>query len=524
MSNLILFIPKIIDYSLIRLNEFEIKLNNSNNNYLRKYGSYVVDLLSLIIFSYFLAALLFMVISLLPSIYMLISNVIKIIIGSINLKVVQLDINPLMLSTIQYKNLFILLILVVVISITILIFNYKNKDFRLIRLLAIANSILRLVFTNLQFKFSLFFWGAIFSVIASSITLLIVPISFFLNYILGIILFWAAFFVILFTYSNFSKDNIRAKRFVLFLLFVPISISYIIKNQSTLFDDPVNLLFLFVTIFFLFDRIFSLLVEYKEQIYEGKDLNFVITYFAEEDFSKIKIENQLDDEDGLKLFDNDILAGVVFLKSKNPNLLKAERCLRKSLVNIPNDNFVRFVLAEVLHKMGGDKNVLEAIGLLINIKKTQIEDPYAFEIVDINELIDLYLQDLKEENRKKIVETLENQSRELTFNISREKGKSEKYKIPGYRSKKKWKKFFSSIIYTLVILMILRLILPTSTFYGLMDVGINGILLSIFALIVGLIRPSLVLFKKNKTRKNVIYYYSFLIIAFFCLSVFFATK
>ncbi|MGE1195446.1 tetratricopeptide repeat protein [Priestia megaterium] len=524
MPNFILFIPKIIDYSLIQLNEFEIKLNNSNNNYLRKYGSYVVDLLSLIIFSYFLAALLFMVISLLPPIYMLISNVIKIIIGSINLKVVQLDINPLMFSTIKYKNLFILLILVVVISITILIFNYRNKDFRLIQLLAIANSILRLVFLNLQFKFSLFFGGAIFSVIASSITLLIVPISFFLNNILGIMLFWVAFFVTLFTYSNFSKDNIRAKRFVLFLLFVPISISYIIKNQSTLFDNPVNLLFLFVTIFLLFDRIFSLLVEYKEQIYEGKDLGFVITYFSEEDFSKIRIVNHLDDEERLELFDNDVLAGAVFLRSKNPDLLKAEKCLRKSLASIPNDNFVRFVLAEALYKMGGDKNLLEAIDLLRDIQKTQVENPYEFEIINIKQLINLYIQGLKEPNRKKIIETLENESRKLTANASKKQNKSKKNKFFGYRSNKKWKKFFASIIYIWLLLMILRFILPTSTFYGLMNVGSGGALFSAFTLIVGLIEPSFVLLKGNKTRKYVIYYYSFLTIAFFSLSVFFATK
>ena len=56
-------------------------------------------------------------------------------------------------------------------------------------------------------------------------------------------------------------------------MFIPIVISNILQNKT---QGSISLLFLTVTIFLTFERVFAILVEYKEQIYEGKEWIFAL--------------------------------------------------------------------------------------------------------------------------------------------------------------------------------------------------------------------------------------------------------
>lgn len=96
-------------------------------------------------------------------------------------------------------------------------------------------------------------------------------------------------------------------------------------------------------------------------------------------------------------------------------------------------------------------------------------------------------------------------------------------KIAGCRSKTNWKMFVASSIYTYIIFLILRGMLPGTVDSSLMGIGIIGVLLSLLGLIVGVIRPAYVLPKvKLKTRKRVLYWYSYLVIVFLSMTVVFA--
>ncbi|MGG0305902.1 protein TolA, partial [Priestia megaterium] len=113
----------------------------------------------------------------------------------------------------------------------------------------------------------------------------------------------------------------------------------------------------------------------------------------------------------------------------------------------------------------------------------------------------------------------------MPFNTRNTGDRPKKIRILGYRSGTSSKMFIASIVYILLFLLLFRTILPTSTFNVFMSIGIIGFLLSILALIIGLIKPSIVLPKAEyKTRKKAVYYYSFSFIAFFLLAIFFTVE
>ncbi|PDZ76736.1 protein TolA [Bacillus cereus] len=95
-------------------------------------------------------------------------------------------------------------------------------------------------------------------------------------------------------------------------------------------------------------------------------------------------------------------------------------------------------------------------------------------------------------------------------------------KIFGYRSKTAWKMFIASIVYIFILFLILQAIIPNSIRPALVNIGFLGFLLSLLALIIGLIKPQFVLPKiQIKTRKKVVYSYLYLVLAFFLMGIVF---
>ncbi|EOO79256.1 protein TolA [Bacillus cereus BAG1O-1] len=92
-------------------------------------------------------------------------------------------------------------------------------------------------------------------------------------------------------------------------------------------------------------------------------------------------------------------------------------------------------------------------------------------------------------------------------------------KMFGYRSKTGWKMFIASIVYSLILFLILQAIIPNSIHPIIVNIGFGGFMLSLLALIIGLIKPQFVLPKiQIKTRKKVLYSYLYLALAFFLMS------
>ncbi|WP_264448895.1 cell envelope integrity protein TolA [Bacillus cereus] len=92
-------------------------------------------------------------------------------------------------------------------------------------------------------------------------------------------------------------------------------------------------------------------------------------------------------------------------------------------------------------------------------------------------------------------------------------------KMFGYRSKTGWKMFIASIVYSIILFLILQAIIPNFIHPIIVNIGFWGFLLSLLALIIGLIKPQFVLPKiQIKTRKKVLYSYLYLALAFFLMS------
>lgn len=95
-------------------------------------------------------------------------------------------------------------------------------------------------------------------------------------------------------------------------------------------------------------------------------------------------------------------------------------------------------------------------------------------------------------------------------------------KLPGYRSNTTLNMYIGSICYTVLIAFLLKLILPSQIQIALYSLSLGCMLLGLLCFVIGLIEPTLVLFRtKEKTRAKVFYYYSYLIIAgFACIFIF----
>ncbi|PGO43048.1 hypothetical protein CN977_21455 [Bacillus thuringiensis] len=389
-----LLIIKMLDDALLKFDEWENELNESENKFKKKLGIYAIDLMALLLFSYFFGALLYVFITFLPSFNSIIESFVKnlgyIFTGEREFLSPSLLIIPSLY--ISFKDIFLWLVLIAFIAAIIVYLNKDNNEFRMVKILAISNSILRLVVKNLKIEKSLVIIGLIFIFVTLFITYAMVPDTFFVAHILEILFFWTAIFVILITYSNFNKDSIRAKRFVVFIVFIPIVISNILQNKT---QGSISLLFLTVTIFLTFERVFAILVEYKEQIYEGKEWIFALRNLEQKDYDKIRTKHNLDNDDYLEIFEDKVLAGMVFYKGTKRDLLKSKVCFESSLVDNPDDTFCKYLLAQVLVDIGEEQNIQKSINLFQEIKKQQQENPYVFEVKDVEEYI-AYLEFISE--------------------------------------------------------------------------------------------------------------------------------
>ncbi|WP_242142627.1 MULTISPECIES: hypothetical protein [unclassified Bacillus cereus group] len=95
-------------------------------------------------------------------------------------------------------------------------------------------------------------------------------------------------------------------------------------------------------------------------------------------------------------------------------------------------------------------------------------------------------------------------------------------KLPGFRSNVTLNQYIGSICYTALIAFLLKWLIPFQVQIALYSFSIGCMLLGLLCLTIGLIEPTIVLFRtKEKTRAKVFYYYSYLAISgFICVFIF----
>ncbi|MGH0527421.1 hypothetical protein [Bacillus cereus] len=167
-----LLIIKRLDNALLNFDKLENELNESENKFKKKFGIYAIDLMALLLFSYFFGALLYIFITFLPSFNSIIVSFVKnlgyIFTGEREFLSPSLLIIPSLY--ISFKDIFLWLVLIAFISAIIVYLNKDNNEFRMVKILAISNSILRLVVINLKIEKSLVIIGPIFIFVTLFIT------------------------------------------------------------------------------------------------------------------------------------------------------------------------------------------------------------------------------------------------------------------------------------------------------------------------------------------------------------------
>ncbi|WP_416826768.1 hypothetical protein [Ectobacillus polymachus] len=95
-------------------------------------------------------------------------------------------------------------------------------------------------------------------------------------------------------------------------------------------------------------------------------------------------------------------------------------------------------------------------------------------------------------------------------------------KFPGFRSQSPINMYVAAIVYAIIPSFVLKLVLPYLVQKLLFSISVFTMLLGLLCLVIGLIDPTIVLWKqKEKTRKKVAYYFSYItIIGFICIFIF----
>ncbi|CAM5359417.1 hypothetical protein SAFG77S_06861 [Streptomyces afghaniensis] len=344
-------------------NKLEEVLYHSRNRFIKQYYLKIVDFASITFILYLLTGLVYLVITFIPIINGILQNIISL--ASINnnpVNSIMFEVSPF--PKVNLGLMMKLFLLNTVIAITVIKLNKNGR--RVKQELVIIESILRLVVSNLNFSKKNIYIYITFIIATLLITYFVVPSEFYLDSLLTIFIFWTSIFIVIVLFSNLNKNKIQAKRLLFYLLILPVTIIYVLNNSEEYFYHSVNLLFVIVTIFLAFDRVISLLVDYREKLFSGEDLLFVINGFTIEDYDILKNKLKIQGKKKIEEVDDPTLLGLLFINSSNENLELAKYYFELALKLDPDNNVSKVYLAITLLKSNSSYEYIEKASELLN--------------------------------------------------------------------------------------------------------------------------------------------------------------
>ncbi|MFD2658121.1 tetratricopeptide repeat protein [Gracilibacillus thailandensis] len=350
-------------------------LFHSKNRFIRRYHLKIVDFLSLFFILYLLTGLIYLIITFIPIVNGILKNIISL--TSLNNKptnstLLEFHLFPEMDFGLMLK----LFILNTVIAITVIMLNKNGR--RVKQELVILESILKLVVSKLYFSKKNIYIYIFFIISTMIITYFVVSSEYYFNSLLIIYIFWTSLFLVIITFSNLNKNEIQAKRFLFYFFIIPITIIYVLNNSKDYFYHSINLVFVVVTIFLAFDRLISLIVDYREKLFNGEDLLFVINGFTIEDYDNLKKKLRIQGKKKIEEVDDPVLVGLIFINSSKQNLELAKYYFRWALKLEPDNNVAKVYLASTLLNIKRNSNeyIEKAYELFNSVETDQKSNNY----------------------------------------------------------------------------------------------------------------------------------------------------
>ena len=307
----------------------ESSVEYSRSSLIRKYGKKFVGFCALLLFTYIIATIIYVIIAALPDINksfaIFFENLSKI--NSSNTIKVYIPYTMLNLG-INYKQLLVLYFMILMI-IGSYIQLFENRE--IIKEFDAFYNVLRRASSNTKFESKHLCMYLIYIIAMVLLTILYTSIGFVAQNVILVIIFWTSIFVLMYVYGNAKEECIKSKKFVTFLVITPILVISLFENSNIKLDTPLTIIVLLISSFLLLDRISSSYIELRKEIYDGKSLHFVINSFSTHDFDKLWKKIKVNSVNELTDLEDYIIVGITALMKSNNDINLARSCFEKCL-------------------------------------------------------------------------------------------------------------------------------------------------------------------------------------------------
>lgn len=388
------------NHYLLALKIMGERLNYSKYPFIRKYKTKIVDVIGAAGFCYMLGAFVYVLSELFVRLFKLFKFVFDIFIYSkVNTEYTEELLKEAlsMLPNVDWLLVVKLCTLMIVLTFTWIMINFRNQSFRLTAEFHVLYSISSIILKNFHFGKRGIVSFVFFMASTIALTFFILPEDFFLANIQIVLLFWVAIYVVIYVYGNMADISIDTKKFVLFFAIILFTVYYIYFNGSKFASNATEFTYGFITFFLAIDRFSNQYKDYRKKLFEGVDIQFVIGVFSKNDYDTLNRKLKLHLDKDVELYDNPRLVGMIYFNMTDPNFDFAKSCFEESIRRDSKDHISKYYLAQILidnvrsteiNENDTDNLIHEAIRLLEEAKLYQTEKGFdGLQLIDIDYLI-----------------------------------------------------------------------------------------------------------------------------------------
>ncbi|MBU3155201.1 hypothetical protein [Clostridium estertheticum] len=360
--------------------EMEISLQYSRISFIRKNRKKLVEFFSLLIFTYILAAIIYVCTLILPvmceNIKIFFWNIAQISTPHNTIKM-KMYIPSLIVHVIDFKQFLIIFVIILVIVVSLMLFH---DDREIIKEFDVLYSIMLRIYSNVVLKKRHLYIYIFYTIAMIVLSIGYTSVYFVLLNLIQVMVFWTSIFIVMLVYGSANGESLKVKKIIIFFILTPIIVISLFKNSIVSSYNPLTTLVLLVSAYLAFDRLTGSYMELRKEVYEGKSLYFMINSFSTNDFDKLwkivkvnSIDEIIDDSDYMTV------GLTAFKKSINDiNLAKAcfKKCIEKDQLSHIAIYFNAIICIE--------HNPQEAVCLLDRAYEIQEKGHLEVTLYDIN--------------------------------------------------------------------------------------------------------------------------------------------
>lgn len=375
-------ILRTLDIALIKTNGLKDHLFKSKFKTISNNAKILADLVITGLFSWVFGSFVYILVLFIKAMSNFYLYVLDYIVAIINMKKIVL-MNTLILLDFDYKNFMCTMLLTLICTLSLVLINLNNTKFSIHKEFCMIVSIIRNQQKYIKINKWTFIFFFVFTVVLYSLTVLLFP-NIQSGYNLA---FWSSVFVLIFTYGSLNENEIRAKKFALYIFIIPIAVANSVFYSKIQFSEPIQLIFLVITMYFILDRAISSYIDYRKYFLEGNDLAYTVINFETDFYNDLDKKHRLWSFEIARKLDKLTLAGLIAYHKSDRDCELARVCLEEQISCNSSDNVAIFYLGQLF--LNSDEKLLIEKSLKLFTECKRLQDTIEVEVrfVDINNFI-----------------------------------------------------------------------------------------------------------------------------------------